>query len=44
MNPRFHEVDKILSGYITIYNKELDVYFIICECCLEIDNIFKTHI
>ena len=25
MNPRFHEVDKILNDYITTHDKELDV-------------------
>ena len=44
MNPRDHEVDKILNDYITTHNKEFDVYFINCEFYLEFDNNFKIHI
>ena len=43
MNPRFHEVDKILIDYITTHSRKLDFYFIISEFKIEFDNNFTTN-
>ena len=44
MNPRLHEVDKMLNDYITTHNKKFDFYFVSCECKIEFDNNFTTKV
>ena len=37
-NIEFDKVDEILNNYITIYNKDYDIYFINCRFKLEFDK------
>ena len=43
-NLRFDEVDEIFNNYITIYNKDYDIYFNNCRFKLEFDNNFTKNI
>ena len=37
-NFEFDKVDEILNNYITIHNKDYDIYFLNCRFKLEFDN------
>ena len=43
-NIKLDEVGEILNNYITIYNKDYDIYIIICKFNLEFDNKFILNI
>ena len=40
----FDKVDEILNNYISIYNKDYDIYFINCKFKIEFDISFTTNI
>ena len=42
-NFEFDKVDEILKNYITIHNKDYDIYFINCRFKLEFDNNFTKN-
>ena len=43
-NIKLDEVDKIINNYISIYNKDYDIYFINCSFKLEFVNNFILNV
>ena len=43
-NPNLKDIDKIITNYVTSYNKKFDIYFIKCDFYLVFNNDFGIHI
>ena len=42
-NPNLNDIDKIISSYITSYDKKFDIYYIKCAFYLVFNNDFGIH-
>ena len=43
-NPNLNNIDKIINNYVTIYNKNFDIYSIKCDFHSVFNDDFKIHI